>query len=250
MINLSVSPCSNPEMTLEEALAAYAEIGFHRIELFTIWGWRGKSAVDPKEPPETYLALAKKYGFRFSSIHLPLIDDDLEESLRRAVQVCKFGSALGCRVAIVKAKSKENYIAGVKKLLDAINDLPIIPVLTNHAGTAISTLEDYREVLESIDDTRIKCLLEVGHFHSVGVAWSEAYDLLAGRIELVHIKDQVGSQCVPFGTGEIDLPGLFSRLVKDRYKGDIVIEMTVADRENTLDYLRSAIRYVKENIPK
>ncbi len=230
-------------MTLEEALAAYSGIGFGRFELFTGWA---KSAVDPDGSPETYFRLAEKYGFRFSSIHLPAINDDIKESAARAARVRGFGAALGCPVAIVKAKTKELYIEGGKVLLGLMDDVPIVPVMTNHAGTAISTLDDYREVIEGIDDPRMKCLLECGHFHSVGVPWQEAYELLAGRIALVHLKDLVGAKSVPFGRGEIDIPGLLARLVADGYDGDIVIEMEVADRENTLKHLADALEYVKE----
>ena len=243
MIHFSVSPCSNPEMALGQALAAYAQIGFERFEVFTGWV---KSAVDPGRPPQEYLALAEKHGFRFSSIHLPTIGEDVEGSVARAARVCRFGAELGCPVAIVKAKSKEAYVAGGRLLLDRIEETPIVPAVTNHAGTAISTLEDYRDVMGGIDDERIKCLLEVGHFHSVGVSWREGYDTLAGRIALVHVKDQVGSQSVPFGKGEIDLPGLSRRLAADGYDGDVVIEMEVEDKENTLEYLADALRYAKE----
>ena len=242
-LSFSISPCSNPEMGLEDVLAHYGQLGYTRFELFTGWV---KSAVNTDTDPEAYLNIACKHGFEFSSIHLPPLSDDLESSIVRAEETCQLGVALGCRVAIVKASSKANYIHGGKELLERVETLPIIPVLTNHAGTAISTLGDYREVIDGIQDPRMKYLLEIGHFHSVGVSWREGYDLLAGCIELVHIKDQVGKQSVRFGTGEIDLTGLFSRLIEDDYRGDVVIEMEVADRENTLHYLKQALDYVKE----
>jgi len=241
MISLAVSPCSNPDLTLDAALAAYAEVGFSRFELFTSWC---KSAADPTAEPEEYLRVAAKLGFKFSSIHIPPIGDDIDAGIALAARTCRLGAALGCRAALVKAKSRELYIAAAQKFLNVITGIPIIPVLQNHAGSPISSLDDYREVLGGIDDPRMKCTLEVGHFHSVGVPWSEGYELLRGRIELVHIKDQVGAQSVPFGAGEIDLPGLFARLKADGYNGDVVIEMEVADRENTLTYLEEAFAYV------
>ena len=228
-------------MTLEEALTAYGEVGFERFELFTSWC---KSAAEPTAEPDAYLRLARKHGFQFSSIHVPPIGDDIEAGIALAAQTCRLGTALGCRAALVKAKSREVYIAAAEKLLNAITDLPIIPVLQNHAGSPISTLDDYRAVLEGIDDPRMKCTLEVGHFHSVGVPWRAGYDLLQGRIELVHIKDQIGPQSVPFGKGEIDLRGLFARLRDDGYNGDVVIEMEVEDRGNTRTYLLDALAYV------
>lgn len=245
-MRFAVSPCSNPDLSLAEALDAYARIGYGRFELFTSWC---KSAADVAADPTAYSDLAGQHGFEFCSIHLPPIGPDVEAGIQRAAAACRFGAALGCRVALAKAEDRGLYAAAGKRLLDAINGLGIIPVLQNHAGTSISTLDDYREVLGGIDDARMKCTLEAGHFHTVGVRWPDAYDLLAGRIELVHVKDQVGKQSVPFGTGEIDLRGLIRRLAEDDYRGDVVIEMEVQDRENTLDYLEQALAYVKEALP-
>jgi sugar phosphate isomerase/epimerase len=123
--------------------------------------------------------------------------------------------------------------------------LDVVPVLQNHQGKAISTLEDFETVLAGINDPRMKTLLEVGQFHSVGVDWRDGYKLLQGTIALIHIKDQIGSQSVPFGTGEIDLPGLFKHMKQEGYQGNFVVEMEVADKENTLRYLEKAFHYVQ-----
>lgn len=246
MIDIAVSPCSNPDLALDEALSAYAALGYRRFEMFTSWC---KSAADIHGDPRGPLAAAAEHGFSFCCIHCPPLTGNLDASLAEAVQACRLGALLGCRCAIVKAKTRADFAAGAGRLLDAIDGLPIIPVLQNHKGTAISTLDDFLEVLGAIDDPRMQCLLEVGHFHSVGVSWREGYAALEGRIRHVHIKDQVGAQSVPFGTGEIDLPGLLERLVADDYQGDVVVEMEVADRKNTLGYLSDALRYVKEHLP-
>lgn len=50
----------------------------------------------------------------------------------------------------------------------------------------------------------------------VGGLWAEGFDLLGESIALVHVKDQVGPQSVPFGTGEVDLPGLFAHMKAER----------------------------------
>ena len=52
---------------------------------------------------------------------------------------------------------------------------------------------------------------------------------------------------VPFGTGEVDLPGLFKHLQQIGYQGRIVVEMDKRpDPENTLKYLADAIPYFRE----
>jgi sugar phosphate isomerase/epimerase len=242
MENLVISPCSNPELSLEEALAAYSRLGFLKFEVFTTWV---RSAFDIDSGPARYLEAADYYGMRYTSFHLPPIDDDLDASLARAIQAARFAKMVGAGIVIYKATSRANYVRAAQPLLDATEGLSITPVLQNHAGSPISTLEDYREVIDGIGDPRMRSLLEVGHFHSAGVSWREGYELLGDSIALVHIKDQVGAQSVPFGEGEIDLLGLFQHMRSVGYTGDYVVEMEVEDLENTLQYLEEALTYLR-----
>jgi len=239
--SMVASPCSNPGMGLEEALAAYSGIGFRNFEVFTSWA---RSAFDIEKGVDEYLGLGEKYGLRFSSFHLPPVTDEVDESLGRAVRAAAFAADLGVEVVLFKATSRRNYLKTAGRFLDQIQVPGPTPVLQNHAGTVISTLEDFREVIEGINDPRMRTLLEVGHFHTVGVPWLEAYELLGESIALVHLKDQIGSQSVPFGTGEIDLPSLFRHLRSAGYIGKYVVEMEVEDQENTLRYLREALEYL------
>jgi sugar phosphate isomerase/epimerase len=233
-------------MPLDDALAAYSGLGFTKFEVFTGWA---KSAFDIDADPELYLDKGAQYGMRFTSFHLPPIDDDRAESLGRAVRAARFAQAVGAHIVLYKATSRPNYIAAATSFLDAIGDLEVVPVVQNHFGTPVTTLEDVREVHEGIDDPRMKALLEVGHFHAAGVHWREAADYLGDRIVLVHIKDQIGRQSVPYGRGEVDLPGLFNTMHDRGYTGDYVVEMEVEDRENTLAYLDDAIDYTVAHWP-
>lgn len=242
MLSVSVSPCSNPDLSLEQAVAAYVGLGYRRMELFT--SWTG-AKVDPCGDAATVLEVGRAWGMRFGSLHLPAIERDTAEEVERAVAALRFAAALGCRVALFKAASRELYVQAGRRFLDAAADVGVVPVLQNHFGTPITTLDDYAAVLEGLDDPRMGCTLEVGHFHSAGVSWLEGYELLAGRIELVHVKDQIGRTSVPFGTGEIDLNGLVQRLVSDGYEGDVVVEMENTDKENTLRYLGQAREYLE-----
>lgn len=243
MNNLVVSPCCNPEMDLETALSTYAEIGYSRLEAFTSWV---KSALDYNVDPAYYLNLASKYGMSYYSVHLPRITDDLEASVKEAVKAAHFAAALGAEIVLYKADSREACIRGAKLFLDATQHLPVTPVLQNHVGTPIETIADFRDVINGIADPRMKTLLEVGHFHSVGVTWREGYELLGESIALIHIKDQIGTQSVAFGAGEVDLPGLFAQMKAAGYTGKYVVEFEVKDRENTLKYLRDGLEYLRK----
>jgi sugar phosphate isomerase/epimerase len=247
--NIAISPCSNPEFTPEQALEAYAKLSYRKFEVFTGWGEHLRvSQFDIDQDPANYVALGQRFEMDFASVQLPPVLDDISESLAHTVRAAVFAEALGAAVVIFKARKRANLIRAAKPFLDAIEDLKVTPVITNHsgAGSAIQTLEDYREANREIDDPRMRTLLEVGHFHSVGVSWREGCDLLGDSIALIHIKDQIGVRSVPFGEGEIDLPGLFQHMRSVGYKGDYVVEMEVEDRDNTLPYLDRAVDYLRK----
>jgi sugar phosphate isomerase/epimerase len=240
--HLVASPCCNPELGLDEALGAYAGLGFKKFEVFDSWAG---SAFDIYGDVDFYAAKLAEYGLAATSMHLPSIGEDLD--ITNAVVGARFADALGCKTAFFKAEARDIYIRAAGPFLDAVAGLSVVPIIQNHSGTPLATLDDYREVLAGINDPRMGTCLEVGHFHSVDVSWAAGRSLLGESIRLVHIKDQIGPQSVPFGTGEIDLPGLFAAMKAMGYTGDYVVEMEVADAENTLNYLANAIRYLQEN---
>ena len=239
---LAASPCCNPEMSLDDALGAYSKLGFRKFEVFTTWC---ESAFDVDGDPAFYLDKGKEFGLQFTSLHLPGVGEDGD--IGPAIGGAKFAEAIGCPIVLFSAASREIYVEAGRAFLDAAADIDVTPIIQNHCHAPICTLDDYREVLGGLDDPRMKTCLEVGHFHSAGVSWREGFDLLGETIALVHIKDQVGPQSVPFGAGEIDLPGLFAHMKSVGYAGDYVVEMEVADAENTLQYLADAIEYLKDN---
>ncbi len=244
---LVASPCSCPKTGLEQCLRDFSKAGYRKFELFTEWA---ESRVDIDKSSSEYLVLGKKYGMSYTSMHLPAIADDLDAGVERAIKAAKFAKQLGVKVVLYKAKTRELYIAGAKKFLDGIEGLGITPVLQNHKGTPITTIGDFRAIISGINDNRMKTLLEVGMFHSVGVKWKEGYDFLKGSIALVHIKDQIGEERVPFGKGEVDFKGLFAQLNADGYMGDVVVEMEVCrdDYAKTISLLEDARKLCEQII--
>jgi sugar phosphate isomerase/epimerase len=244
------SPACQPQLTLEQILPLYAEMGFHKFELFSTWC---KSAADIHSDPKPYVELGKRYSMTFTSFHLPPITNDFDTSLKNAIQGARFAQAVGATEMLYKGDSRENYIRGAKPFLDALDQekITVTPVLQNHKGTPITTLEDFRAVIEGINDNRMKTLLEVGHFRRVDTHWSKGYELLKDSMALVHINDIAPNyDSVPFGTGDSDLPGLFSHLASIGYKGNIVVELELKDRETnperTIQCLKDGLKYFRE----
>lgn len=242
------SPACIPQMSLEEILPAYAALGFRKFEAFTSWC---QSRLDIDADPEEYRDLAARHGIAFTSLHLPPVNDETETSLARAVKAARFAEALGADMVLFKADSRRNYIRAARPFLDALDSggIRVTPVLQNHAGTAISTLADFWEVIKGIADDRMKTLLEVGHFQRIGVSWREGYDLLGDSIALVHINEIRGTESVPYGTGSVDFPGLMQHLRRVGYAGNIVVELELEtrdrDTERTLQYLGEAMNYLR-----
>ncbi len=242
--NLAVSPCSNPELSRDDALREYAALGYRKFEVFT--GWAGSAFDVATGDPAEYLAAGRRHGMTFTSMHLPATEEDRPASVALAVKGAEAAAALGVKVVLYKGKTRAAYINNAKAFLDGIEGLAVIPVLQNHVGTPITTLEDFRAIIDGINDTRMKTLLEVGMFHTIGVTWDQGCNLLDDSIALVHIKDQIGEQRVPFGEGEVDLEGLFRRLETDGYDGEIVVEMEVCrdDTKRTLELLGAAREHI------
>ena len=146
--NIVVSPCCRPELELEEVFTAYAEAGYRAFEVFISWV---RSAFDYTADPQQYLDVAARFGMRLASLHLPMISaDDVRAGLAESIKAARFAAALGVKVVLFKASNRPTIIQAAGEFLDAIDDLAITPVLQNHYGTAISSLDDFRALQKFI----------------------------------------------------------------------------------------------------
>jgi sugar phosphate isomerase/epimerase len=154
---------------------------------------------------------------------------------------------------LFKAASRELYGKVGRRLLDALAEegLGLTPVLQNYHGGQIDTPEDYREVLERLDyDPRMKALLEVGQFQRTGVSWKQGWELMEGRIALMHINDIREGRSVLYGTGDVDFRGLMRQVKTSGYQGDIVVELELSTREtspkDTIEGVRRAVEHLEK----
>ena len=245
------SPVYFPHLPLEPALRACSDLGFTKFEGFTEWAaskmdWRG----DPAKPRR----LAESMGLRFSSFHLPTAKSGSDSELGDLMVAARFGAGLGAKVVLFKAASREIFASLGPRFLDALTaaDLGVVPVLQNHRGGPIQSLDDFRAVLHSLNhDPRMKTLLEVGQFHRAGVEWRKGWEWMGSRIALIHVNDILGGNSVLYGTGEVDLRGLMRQVRTSGYEGDIVVELELPSREvdsnETLQGVRLAVEHLEAN---
>lgn len=227
---------------LEEVLDSYSAMGYRYFEA---WLKGRGSAMDMAGGPELYLGKARRYGMGYCSLHMRDLKSADQEAIDRAVEEALFAEKIGAKVLTFTCRTKQVYVDAARRVLDAIDGHDLALVIQVHEGRTLKTMDDLTEVLDTVADDRIKVQHEVGSFHALGAGAVEVVERFGARIGLVHVKDMVGAQSVPLGTGEVDLPGLFAAMRRVGYTGFYVIEIANTDKENTNRYFAEAVDYLR-----
>jgi sugar phosphate isomerase/epimerase len=166
-------------------------------------------------------------------------------------QLCEVAIKMGSPLVVITGRPRtdsglEPTIAGIKALLPLIENKPVRLALEPHFGSQIQFFEDYEAIFEQIESLQVGITLDSGHFHSAGVDWKRLIHHYPERIYNFHVKDQVGTQSVPLGAGEIDLRGYIEELHAIGYEGALAIELEVVDMENLQRYCSEAFVYLRD----
>jgi sugar phosphate isomerase/epimerase len=140
----------------------------------------------------------------------------------------------------------QTTIAGIKALLPLIEHKPVRLALEPHYGSQIQEIEDYDFIFDHIETHQVGITLDSGHFHSAGVDWKRLIHRFPDRIYNFHVKDQLGTQSVPLGCGEVDLRGYIEELHAIGYEGALAVELEVIDPENLPRYVAEAYVYLRD----
>ena len=167
------------------------------------------------------------------------------------VQLFDAAEKLGSPLVVITGRPRrdgglEPTIAGIKALLPLIEHKPVKLALEPHFGSQIQSIEDYEAIFEQVQSPQVGITLDSGHFHSAGVDWKRLIRRFPERIYNFHVKDHVGTQSVPLGSGEIDLRGYIEELHAIGYQGALAVELEVVDPENLPRYCGEAFVYLQE----
>jgi sugar phosphate isomerase/epimerase len=226
---------------LDEVLKSYSAMGYLNFEA---WIKSRGSVLDPAKGAACYKKKIAGYGMAFSSLHMPSLAAADEAAIRKALDLARFAEELGIKTVTFNADTKQVYIESVKRFLDALTGHDLTAVIQVHEGRAVASMDDLTEVLDAVNDERLKVQHVVGSFHAMGVSWRVVCERFSTRIGLVHVKDMIGGRCVPLGKGEVDIAGLFKYMEGIGYSGYYVVEIVPEDRENTNRYFADAWRYL------
>ena len=251
-MELSCSTCCIPDCDLDSALKLFASAGYRYFEAFVTW--TGAQLDVHKVDKEEVKRKLAKYNLRLSSLNIEnfVAEDEgkFRERLERQKRNIHWAIELGCgKINFKGGKRTEEdmrvLIRGAKELASYCENLPVELCLANHHGNRIEQIEDLDRIFSRIDHPKVGILVDIGHYHSSQVDIPTLIRKYAGKIKLVHTKDQIGNQSMPFGEGEIDNPGLFRLLHQVGYDGFVVVEIEVEDKENTPGYIREARTYLQ-----
>ncbi|MBD3180906.1 TIM barrel protein, partial [Candidatus Poribacteria bacterium] len=243
-MELSCSTCCIPEYKLDKDLELFSSAGYKYFETFTTWtgGILDVHKVDKKEVKNKL----EKYNIKLSSLNIENFVAEDETSfnarLERQKHNIHWAIELGCGKINFKGGKRteadmQNLIKGTKELAEYCEDLPVELCLANHHGNRIENIEDLDIILSWIDHPKVGILVDIGHYFSSQVDIPALIKKHGSRIKLVHTKDQIGKQSVPFGEGEIDNQGLLKMVHDIGYDDFIVVEIEVKDKENTPQYI-------------
>ncbi len=90
-----------------------------------------------------------------------------------------------------------------------------------------------------------------GHWSRSGIDPVKGFKVLEGEIMILHFKDQAEfgnpkNQCVPYGTGDLNMKGMLAELDRQGFDGYFLIEYEAKWDDNLQDVLKCA-EYLKNN---
>jgi hexulose-6-phosphate isomerase len=123
--------------------------------------------------------------------------------------------------AITTPGEADQVVASLNAVLPAAERLAI----EVHLETALDP-HAFRALLERLDHPLVKVNYDSGNSAALGYSSDAEFAAYGNRIGSVHIKDRVrGGGTVPLGSGNADLPAVFSGLKALGYDGDIVLQV-------------------------
>jgi sugar phosphate isomerase/epimerase len=176
------------------------------------------------------------------------------EDIRDITGIFEIARILESPLVVMTAKKKDdNNPAGLDYCVEFLRELTkritiyknIRLVLEPHYNHQLGSLEDFRYIFQRISAPQIGITVDTGHMHSAKIDIPAFIHEFGGRIYNVHVKDHVGTQSVPIGTGEINLAAIVKALDGIGYEGALGIEIESPDHENLPRYIKDAYVYMR-----
>jgi inosose dehydratase len=248
----------------EQAIQEIAALGFKGIQL------RANTYAKYKDNPAALKALLDQSGLQlcmFSSGNVEIDPAKVEASIAQHVKHATFVKALGgTSIQLTNSLRKKGEKPDEKDLIrlaEVMNEIGaktkeigIQATYHNHMDQFGETPEEVELLVNQMDPTKIKLLLDVAHYFQGGGNPAEAVLKYKKVLHSLHVKDvrqtEPRYRFVELGQGKVNLVEVFANLEKINFKGFAIVELdAVPDAgktplscgETSKDFLKAKIQY-------
>ena len=248
----------------EQAIQEIAALGFKGIQL------RANTYAKYKDNVAALKALLDQSGLQlcmFSSGNVEIDPAKVEASIAQHVKHATFVKALGgTSIQLTNSLRKKGVMPEEKDLIrlaEVMNEIGaktkeigIQATYHNHMDQFGETPEEVELLVNHMDSTKIKLLLDVAHYFQGGGNPAEAVLKYRNVIHAMHVKDvrqtEPRYRFVELGQGKVNLEEVFANLDKIKFKGFAIVELdAVPDAgktplscaETSKEFLKAKIQY-------
>ena len=246
----------------EQAIQEISALGFKGIQL------RANSFVKYRDNPAALKALLDSSGLQlcmFSSGNVEIDAAKVEASIAQHVRHAAFVKALGgTSIQLTNSlrkkgvKPEEKDLIRLAEVMNEIGaktkELCIQATYHNHIDQCGETPEEVDLLVNHMDPTKIKLLLDVAHYFQGGGNPAEAVLKYRKVLQALHVKDvrqtEPRYRFVELGQGKVNLEEVFANLDKINFKGFAIVELdAVPDAGKTpLSCAETSKEFLKTNI--
>ncbi len=248
----------------EQAIKDIASLGFKGIQL------RANTFSKYGENPAALKALIDQSGLQlcmFSSGNVEIDPAKVDASIAQHVKHANFVKALGgTSIQLTNSlrkkgvKPEEKDLIRLAEVMNEIGaktkEIGIQATYHNHMDQFGETPEEVELLVQHMDPSKIKLLLDVAHYFQGGGNPAEAVLKYKKVLHALHVKDvrqtEPRYRFVELGQGKVNLEELFANLDKIKFKGFAIVELdAVPDAgktpfscaETSKEFLKTRIQY-------
>lgn len=251
-------------LPVEAALEAVCAAGFSRCDVVGIPGYCEHISHDGSgaEPVEAWAQRVRRFplGVDRLQTHVPAPCADQETIAAVADHCFRAAQAVGARgvvfgvgrasdrppvdpdavITAAGARFSPLARAAAARGLGVSFEAP-------HRGSLVHTAREALALADACAQPNVGLVFDVAHQLRAGLPLVAAVQLLAGRIDHVHLRDQrQGRGCYPLGTGEVDFAALFRALAATGYGGSFALEFP--DAAGSTDEAIELLRRSREHL--
>ena len=199
--------------------------------------------LDPRNKHEPTLVTADPQG---RERRIEFLTRALEAAAETGAEAMSFWAGVP-KPGVTAAQARGWVMAGAAEIVRRAEQLGTVAALEPEPGMAVETAEDW----QSLDVPGLRLALDTGHCLVTGdIDPSDAVRRYAADLGTVAIEDMARGVHVhlPFGEGDMDVPGVISALSEVGFSGLVCVELSrESHRADTmvpgaLDWLRKACR--------